>query len=91
MNERYRACMILAAVGDAMGYYRGHWEFTYDGLDIHKSMMRLTNNEGIKALKIDKINFPYSDDTVMHIATAEGLIRSSPTATLHEICSNIAR
>jgi hypothetical protein len=45
--------MVLAAVGDAMGYYRGHWEFTYSGQEIHKSMMRLTHNEGIKALKID--------------------------------------
>lgn len=62
--------MILAAVGDAMGYYQGNWEFTYNGQEIHREMMSLTNKQGIKGLKIDESNFPYSDDTVMHIATA---------------------
>lgn len=90
MEARYRACMVLAAVGDAMGYHRGHWEFTYHGFDIHQDMMRITKGQGIKALKIDKFDFPYSDDTVMHIATAEGLISSSPEDTLHQICTNIA-
>jgi hypothetical protein len=29
--ERYRASMVLAGVGDAMGYRNGVWEFTFDG------------------------------------------------------------
>jgi len=29
--ERYRATMVLAGVGDAMGYRNGAWEFTFDG------------------------------------------------------------
>jgi hypothetical protein len=31
LGERYRASMVLAGVGDAMGYRNGAWEFTFDG------------------------------------------------------------
>lgn len=55
-------------------------------------MMRLTDQQGLRALHLNpKHNFHYSDDTVMHIATAEGLIASSPTQSLHQICTNIAK
>ena len=40
-------------------------------------MMRFTKNAGIKGLDISPYNFPYSDDTVMHIATAEALLKTS--------------
>lgn len=66
--------MLLAAVGDAMGYKEGDWEFNKNGPYIHEDMMRITKNEGIKGLNINKHNFPFSDDTVMHIATAKALI-----------------
>ena len=39
MLKRFQACMLLAVVGDAIGYKRGQWEFNYNGLDIHKQMM----------------------------------------------------
>lgn len=31
LSSRYRASMVLAGVGDAMGYRNGAWEFTFDG------------------------------------------------------------
>lgn len=31
MAERYEACMVLHAVGDAMGYRNGEWEFNVRG------------------------------------------------------------
>ena len=34
--ENFEACMILAAVGDAMGYKNGNWQFQKSGLNIHK-------------------------------------------------------
>ena len=61
--------MNLAAVGDALGYYNGIWEFTMSGIIIHKEMLEITNNKGVKAIKVD-LAWRYSDDTVMHIATA---------------------
>jgi hypothetical protein len=30
--------MILAAVGDAMGYKNGNWEFQKSGINIHKDV-----------------------------------------------------
>lgn len=31
LQERYTACMVLAGVGDAMGYRNGRWEFNMSG------------------------------------------------------------
>ena len=31
MEERYKAAMVLAGVGDAMGYRNGSWEFNMSG------------------------------------------------------------
>lgn len=69
--------MLLAAAGDAMGYKNGSWEFNYSSILIHKDMMAITNGKGPLALKLN-LDWRYSDDTVMHIATAQGLVQSSP-------------
>lgn len=70
--ENYEACMVLAAVGDAMGYNGGDWEFLTDGVRLHERMLKMTGNKGPLAINIDK-DWIYSDDTVMHIATAKAL------------------
>ena len=44
MLTKYRAVMLLAAVGDAIGYRKGAWEFCYDGEFIYRDMMRITKN-----------------------------------------------
>ena len=28
MLERYQACLVLCGAGDALGFHRGHWEFS---------------------------------------------------------------
>lgn len=48
--ERYQACFVLHAVGDAMGYRNGKWELNYSGPDIHKELDELG---GIEALSLD--------------------------------------
>lgn len=73
MVERYKASMVLSGVGDALGYNRGEWEFNHSGREIYEQLMAMTNNKGVGELKLDK-NWIVSDDTVLHIATAEGLI-----------------
>eukprot|EP01091_Cochliopodium_minus_P016112 TRINITY_DN5933_c0_g1_i2.p1 TRINITY_DN5933_c0_g1~~TRINITY_DN5933_c0_g1_i2.p1 ORF type:complete len:382 (+),score=123.40 TRINITY_DN5933_c0_g1_i2:59-1147(+) len=72
MKERFRACMILAGVGDAMGYKNGSWEFCSSGAKIHKELNKMTEGKGVLAL--DMKGWSVSDDTVMHLATAEGLV-----------------
>ena len=73
MLERYRACMLLAGVGDALGYNMGYWEFCPSGPKIMNVIAK--KYEGIINLKPkQKSKFMLSDDTIMHIATAEALL-----------------
>lgn len=41
MLERYTACMVLAGVGDAMGYRNGRWEFNFSGAHRQPQRVRL--------------------------------------------------
>eukprot|EP01088_Endostelium_zonatum_P000503 TRINITY_DN10753_c0_g1_i1.p1 TRINITY_DN10753_c0_g1~~TRINITY_DN10753_c0_g1_i1.p1 ORF type:complete len:438 (+),score=116.27 TRINITY_DN10753_c0_g1_i1:75-1388(+) len=74
MKERYIASMVLGGVGDALGYYGGHWEFCFDGRQILRELGELTKEKGLSGLKITGDYWCVSDDTVMNMATAEGLI-----------------
>jgi len=51
-------------------------------------MMELTEQKGIGALNIK--DWIYSDDTVMHIATAEALLKTNITDSNEEIIRIIA-
>ncbi|XP_071954557.1 ADP-ribosylhydrolase ARH1-like isoform X2 [Antedon mediterranea] len=70
LSERYKAAMVLSGVGDAVGYRSGSWEFNFVGADIYKELKALG---GLKKLKINKKDWPVSDDTVLHLATGEAL------------------
>jgi ADP-ribosylarginine hydrolase len=89
-QEFYEAAMLLAAVGDAMGYKNGSWEFNTSSQLIHKEMMAITQNKGPLALKIG-LDWKYSDDTVMHIATAKALSLSKTTDSIEAISLKIAK
>ena len=69
VKERYRACMILSGVGDALGYRNGAWEFCRLGPVIHAQVQERGGVEGLDVKK-----FRVSDDTVMHLATADALV-----------------
>lgn len=88
-SENYKACMVLAAVGDAMGYYNGTWEFQTSGLLIHNQMMDMTKNKGPLYLTIN-LAWKYSDDTVMHIATARALSKVKKNSSIEEIGREMA-
>lgn len=89
LYEKYEACMVLSGVGDAMGYKNGAWEFDYNGRNIHKEMMKITENKGPLALNINN-DWKYSDDTVMHIATAKALEKVTKETTIDEIGKYLA-
>lgn len=71
MKERYEAAMVLSGVGDAFGYKNGEWEFCHSGELIHENLKELG---GVDKIKVDEKNWMVSDDTVMHLATAEALV-----------------
>ncbi|KAL0963901.1 hypothetical protein UPYG_G00315130 [Umbra pygmaea] len=69
LEQRYEASMVLSGAGDALAYNRGNWEFEHNGERIHEDVKRRGGLE-----KLDAKDFPVSDDTVMHLATAEALV-----------------
>ncbi|KAK3528952.1 hypothetical protein QTP70_014149 [Hemibagrus guttatus] len=64
----YKAGMVLSGVGDALGY---QWEFEYSGPCIHQEVQKLG---GLKKISVRLPGYPVSDDTVLHLATAEAII-----------------
>mmetsp|Transcript_15854 Transcript_15854/g.22076 ORF Transcript_15854/g.22076 Transcript_15854/m.22076 type:complete len:425 (-) Transcript_15854:662-1936(-) len=90
LKARYQACMVLSAVGDAMGYHGAVWEFCKNGEDIHQDMLRITEGQGIKALHLKGFEWRVSDDTVMHLATAEALIECHKN-TGEQLCETVAK
>ena len=83
LGERYRAVMILSGVGDALGYKNGSWEFCHSGKAIHDELKQLGGLE-----KLDVKGWRVSDDTVLHIATAEALV--SDWSTTEELFRTMA-
>ncbi|NWZ72706.1 ADPRH hydrolase, partial [Acrocephalus arundinaceus] len=62
--------MVLSGVGDALGYRAGRWEYCTSGPQIHAELAQLG---GLAAISLEPPEWPVSDDTVLHLATAEGL------------------
>ncbi|NWT75956.1 ADPRH hydrolase, partial [Prunella himalayana] len=62
--------MVLSGVGDALGYRGARWEYCTSGPQIHAELAQLG---GLAAISLEPPEWPVSDDTVLHLATAEGL------------------
>ncbi|XP_027145418.1 ADP-ribosylarginine hydrolase isoform X3 [Larimichthys crocea] len=83
--EHYKAGMLLSGVGDALGYRNQLWEYNESGPVIHQELKELG---GLKNIKAELPDWPVSDDTVLHLATAEGLATGKTgEELLHEVAA----
>lgn len=41
LQSRYVGAMVLAGVGDSLGYKHGEWEFNFSGPSIHQDVVKL--------------------------------------------------
>ncbi|KAM8877831.1 ADP-ribosylhydrolase ARH1-like [Synchiropus picturatus] len=77
--------MVLSGAGDALGFRNEMWEFNFSGPAIHKELQQLG---GLKNIKVKLPDWPVSDDTVLHLATAEGLATGKAGEDLlHEVAA----
>uniref|UniRef100_A0A8C2SZD5 Protein ADP-ribosylarginine hydrolase-like n=1 Tax=Coturnix japonica TaxID=93934 RepID=A0A8C2SZD5_COTJA len=74
------AALLLAAAGDALGFRAGLWEYCTAGARIHRELRALG---GLGSIELRPPEWPLSDDTVLHLATAEGLNRPQTGTQQH--------
>ncbi|XP_037319246.2 ADP-ribosylarginine hydrolase [Pungitius pungitius] len=77
--------MLLSGAGDALGYRKQLWELNESGPAIHQELRELG---GLKSIKAELPDWPVGADTVLHLATAEGLATGKAgEELLHEVAA----
>ncbi|EDM08886.1 ADP-ribosylhydrolase like 1, isoform CRA_b [Rattus norvegicus] len=67
--EKFKAAMLLGTVGDALGYGNVCRENSASG----SIQEELQKTRGLDSLVLSPGKWPVSDNTIMHMATAEAL------------------
>ena len=86
LAQCFMASMVLAATGDALGYYDGKFEFCKNGSQILDEVQKMG---GLKKIAVCKPFWRVSDDTVMTTATANALV--SKWKTHQELWPKLAK
>lgn len=94
--DRFAACLVLASVGDALGYKNGDFEFCKSGTLVHEQFAKLSGGD-VGRVTIN-LAWRCSDDTVLHLATARALAsvewKSLQDIGVHlamEVCASTTR
>ena len=81
--------MVLSAVGDAIGYRKGRWEFCMSGITMYDELQGMAG--GINKICITKTDWPVSDDTLLHKATAEALTKHGKNNNKKDLYVKLAK
>lgn len=87
--DRYRACLILSGVGDALGYRNGIWQFNNSGKDIQRELREKFNR--IENIRIELPHWRIGDDTLLHLAVAQALAEHAELDPSPELYSRVVR
>lgn len=68
--EKFQAAMLLASVGDALGYRNACGETSVSGT---RTQGELHKSGGLDHLVLSPEKWPVSDNSIMHVATARAL------------------
>lgn len=72
-KDKYIGCMVLHAVGDTVGFKNGEWEFKQGGLErTLEKFYEFLDLGGVNHISLKE--WIVSDDTIMHIQTADSLL-----------------
>lgn len=81
LEEHFIACMVLHALGDTIGYKNGEWEFKIMSVQsnnlstaVQEKLFEFFDLGGIN--HIPKEDWNVSDDTILHMKTAEALLEN---------------
>lgn len=86
--DKYIACMVLHAVGDAIGFKNSEWEFKKGKIEkALEKMYEFIDLGGINHLSLK--NWIVSDDTIMHMKTAKGLL--SEYNSVNTLCVTLSK
>ena len=80
MEDKYIACMVLHAVGDTVGFKNGEWEFKNTPLE---KMYEFIDLGGVNSISLK--NWRVSDDTIMHMRTAEVFIERIDNINMNKL------
>ncbi len=81
MKDLYVACMLLHALGDTIGFKNTEWEFSEGGYErTLKKVYEFISLGGITAINLK--GWSVSDDTIMHMQTANALLAYSQTDSM---------
>lgn len=80
--EKFKAAMLLGTVGDALGYGNVCRENSASG----SIQEELQKTRGLDSLVLSPGKWPVSDNTIMHMATAEALTTGRTGWRMLQVC-----